>query len=102
MSGKRFKIEDGFYAGKSRPLIYDYGARDDDYYFCGDYRDFKSLCKLLNGLHEENQQLQKVIGDNEKLIQSAYNELSKLKTIKNNLIEIKTRWKWIMESVEYE
>ena len=57
MTEKRFVIEDGYYQAKSRPLIYDNGSGDDDYYFCGDYDDFKDICKLLNELDSENQRL---------------------------------------------
>ena len=47
MKSERFEIETGYYEAEDRPLIYDNDS-DDDYYFCGDYRDFKSLCELLN------------------------------------------------------
>lgn len=62
----------------------------------------KKLCEWLNELAEENQQLHRVIEENEKLIQSTYNELSKLRIIKKNLTVIKARWNWIMESIDYD
>ena len=62
MTDKRFEIENGFYEAKDRPLIFD-NYSDDDYYFCGDYDDFKSLCELLNQLNDENNQLKQVLSD---------------------------------------
>ena len=58
MTEKRFNIEDGYYQGKSRPIIYD-DESSDDYYFCGDYRDFESICKRLNNFDIENKNLKK-------------------------------------------
>ena len=57
---ERFTIENGYYNAKSRPMIYDDEGLDD-YYFCGDLKDFKDLCKLLNELDEENRKYKKVV-----------------------------------------
>ena len=64
--------------------------------------DAKKLCELLNKLHEENKTLHSIIIEDEKMIQSIYEELTKLRLIKKNLRNIKTQWNWIMESVDYE
>lgn len=58
MIEKRFNIEDGYYQGKSRPIIYDEES-SDDYYFCGDYEDFKSICKQFNDFDITNKHLKK-------------------------------------------
>ena len=57
---ERFTIENGYYDGGDRPIIYDDEVLDD-YYFCGDLKDFKDLCKLLNELNEENKKYKKII-----------------------------------------
>lgn len=55
---ERFHIETGYYEAEDRPLIYDNGSGvDDDYYFCGDFPDFKCLCELLNELDSKNKKL---------------------------------------------
>ena len=56
MTEKRFNIEDGYYQGKSRLIIYDEES-SDDYYFCGDYEDFKSICEQFNEFDIENKHL---------------------------------------------
>lgn len=61
-----------------------------------------NVCKLLNELNDENKQLHRIIIEDEKMIQSTYEELSKLRLIKKNLREIKTKWNWIMEAIEYD
>ena len=53
-------------------------------------------------LLEENESLKKVIAENEKMIQSTYDELTKLRCIKKNLGRIKAQWNWIMECVDYD
>lgn len=58
MTEKRFNIEDGYYQGKSRPMIYD-DESSDDYYFCGDYEDFKSICEQFNDFDITNKHLKK-------------------------------------------
>lgn len=57
---------------------------------------------LLNELHDENKHLKRVIAENEKIIQSTYDELTKLRCIKKNLRRIKTQWDWIMEAIQYD
>ena len=56
----------------------------------------------MNELYEENQKLTKVIEEDEKLIQSTYDELTKLRCIKKNLGKIKAQWDWIMEAIQYD
>ena len=75
MTEKRFNIEDGYYQGKSRPIIYDEES-SDDYYFCGDYEDFKSICEQFNDfditnkhLKKENRALKQVIKEVLKLLE---------------------------------
>ena len=60
------------------------------------------VCDLLNEFNDENKQLHRIIIEDEKMTQSIYEELSKLRIIKKNLREIKTQWNWIMESVDYD
>ena len=65
-----------------------------------DYGD--ECCNLLNELHDENKELYKVIEENEKIIQSIYEELTKLRYIKENLRKIKNQWNWIIGSIDYD
>lgn len=60
------------------------------------------LCEKLNQLHEENIKQKKVLEENEKIIQSVYGELTKLRCIKKNLIRIKSEWNWIMGVIDYD
>jgi len=62
----------------------------------------KDMVELLNHLHEENIRLKKVIEEDEKLIQSTYDELTKLRHIKKNLGRIKSQWDYIMEAIQYD
>ena len=68
----------------------------------GKQMHIEDVCDLLNQLHEENIKLKKVIEENEKLIQSTYDELTKLRCIKENLGRIKSQWDWIMEAIQYD
>ena len=52
---------------------------DDCKYYQNGNDDFMSLCNLLNALHEENQKLQKVIVENENLIQLTYDDNNRLR-----------------------
>ncbi|WP_405285936.1 hypothetical protein [Methanobrevibacter sp.] len=61
-----------------------------------------SLQDAIGELKEENERLKQVINENEKLIQSTYDELTKLRCIKKNLGRIKTQWDWIMEAIQYD
>ena len=65
-----------------------------------DYGD--ECCNLLNELHDENKELYKVIEENEKIIQSIYEELTKLRHIKENLRKIKNQWNHLIESICYD
>mgnify|MGYP006908847070 CR=1 FL=1 len=60
------------------------------------------LTALLNDLNDENEQLKQVIAENEKILQSTYDELTKLRCIKKNLGRIKSQWDWIMEAIQYD
>lgn len=71
-------------------------------YWTVEYVQRVKLVELLNELHEENQKLTKVIEEDEKLIQSTYDELTKLRCIKKNLGRIKAQWDWIMEAIQYD
>ena len=51
---------------------------------------------------EENEQLKQTIVETEKMVQSTYDELTKLRCIKKNLGRIKSQWDWIMEAVQYD
>ena len=57
---------------------------------------------LLNRQDKTINRLEIVIEENEKLIQSTYDELTKLMCIKKNLGRIKTQWDWIMEVIQYD
>lgn len=57
---------------------------------------------LLNRQDKTISRLEIVIEENEKLIQSTYDELTKLRCIKKNLGRIKTQWDWIMEVIQYD
>ena len=61
-----------------------------------------AVCDLLNELYEKKKKLTKVIEEDEKLIQSTYDELTKLRCIKKNLGKIKAQWDWIMEAIQYD
>ena len=80
----------------------------DDDYFC-ELEDGNEITELLNRqqytvkiVSKENEQLKRVIAENEKLIQSTYDELTKLRCIKKNLGRIKAQWDWIMEAIQYD
>ena len=55
-----------------------------------------------DGLKDENKELHKVIEENEKMIQSIYEELTKLRHIKENLRKIKNQWNWLIGSIDYD
>ena len=76
-----------------------YDREKDEYYFD---MQLSNIEELLNDLSDENEQLKKVIAENEKLIQSTYDELTKLRCIKKNLGRIKVQWDWIMEAIQYD
>lgn len=76
-----------------------YDREKDEYYFD---MQLSNIEELLNDLSDENEQLKKVIAENEKLIQSTYDELTKLRCIKKNLERIKVQWDWIMEAIQYD
>ena len=64
-----------------------------------DLNNYKGKCSALE---QENEQLKQVIAEDEKIISSTYDELTKLRRIKKNLVRIKTQWDWIMEAVQYD
>ena len=65
-------------------------------------RELRYGVKKVQKLAKENEQLKQVIAENEKLIQSTYDELTKLRCIKKNLSRIKNQWDWIMKAVDYD
>lgn len=93
MAEKRFIILDSSISGR---YIKDKEHRFDE------PMNLREVCNLLNELNDENKQLHRIIIEDEKMIQSIYEELSKLRLIKKNLREIKNRWNWIMEAIEYD
>ena len=60
------------------------------------------VVNLLNRQDKTISRLEMVINENEKLIQSTYDELTKLRCIKKNLGRIKVQWDWIMEAIQYD
>ena len=64
--------------------------------------DYDRIVDLLNELHDENKELHKVIEENEKVIQSIYEELTKLRHIKENLRKIKNQWNHLIGSICYD
>lgn len=53
MTEKRFEVE----TSENQDTIFDNEGPDDYYHLGNDTEDVQALCKLLNELHEENQQL---------------------------------------------
>ena len=53
MTEKRFEVG----TSENQDTIFDNEGPDDYYHLGNDTRDVNDLCKLLNELHEENQQL---------------------------------------------
>lgn len=103
MTEKRFKVEKVMFDGY---CIVDDNVKE---YYAYEKHDLERLCDSLNelvtnyhDLEKENEQLKQVIAENEKLIQSTYEELTKLRCIKKNLSRIKTQWDWIMEVIQYD
>ena len=64
--------------------------------------DEEDMCELLNELNDENKKLHKVIEENENVIQSIYEELTKLRHMKENLKKIKYQWNYLMGGVDYD
>ena len=62
--------------------------------------DEEDMCELLNELNDENKKLHKVIEENENVIQPIYEELTKLRHMKENLKKIKYQWNYLMGGVE--
>lgn len=60
------------------------------------------VVNLLNRQDKTINRLEIVINENEKIIQSTYDELTKLRCIKKNLGRIKAQWDWIMEAIQYD
>jgi chromosome segregation ATPase len=56
----------------------------------------------INKLADENEQLKQAIAETEKMVQSTYDELTKLRCIKKNLGRIKTQWDWMMGAIQYD
>lgn len=56
----------------------------------------------LNKLNDENNQLKQAIAETEKIVQSTYDELTKLRCFKKNILRIKHSWDYLMEAIEYD
>lgn len=72
--------------------------KDDEF----EHLTYHDIVNRLNELNDDNIKLKKVIDENEEMIQSIYEELTKLRQIKENLRRIKSQWDWIMEAIQYE
>ena len=66
------------------------------------YLTCEDVVDRLNELNDENKRLHKVIEENEKVIQSIYDELIKLRHIKENLRKIRNQWNWLIGSIDYD
>ena len=85
MTEKRFEVG----TSENQDTIFDNEGPDDYYHLGNDTRDVNDLCKLLNELHEENQQLKKtlrIIADAE----SVRDENSVKEILRNNLFGLDT------------
>ena len=110
MSEKRLPTPKYYYGldGNIRDENYIYETHNmpkediDELFYDEKHLGSNSLMDLLNDLHEENIQLKKAIEEDEKLIQSTYDELTKLRCIKKNLSRIKSQWDYIMEAIQYD
>ena len=71
MTEKRFTLE----KSENQDTIYDNEGIDDYYHLGNDTRDVKALCKLLNELHEENQQLIQLLKNQSAIIQELHSKL---------------------------
>ena len=72
----------------------------------GDYitleQDKGDIVDLLNELSEENKKLHHAIVETEKMVQSTYDELTKLRCFKKNILRIKHSWDYLMEAIQYD
>lgn len=66
---ERFTVEES----ENQLTIYDYNGLDDYYHLGNDTRDVKSLCRLINELHEENEANKKIIKEQKKKLDEYYN-----------------------------
>ena len=85
MTEKRFEVE----TSENQDTIFDNEGPDDYYHLGNDTEDVQALCKLLNELHEENQQLKKtlrIIAD----AKSVRTENSVKEILRNNLFGLDT------------
>ena len=71
MTEKRFEVG----TSEKQDTIFDNEGSDDYYHLGNDTRDVKALCKLLNGLHEENQQLIQLLKNQSVIIQELHSKL---------------------------
>lgn len=76
MSEKRFIVEES----EHQLIVYDNDGLDDYYHLGNDERDVKGICDLLNGFHDDNLQLKK-------LLQEAEDEIDRLKKSNQLLME---------------
>ena len=76
MSEKRFIVEES----EHQLIVNDNDGLDDYYHLGNDERDVKGICDLLNGFHDDNLQLKK-------LLQEAEDEIDRLKKSNQLLME---------------
>ena len=60
--------------------------------------DFEKIIGIL----EENEKLKQTIAETEKMIQSTYDELTKLRCFRKNILRIKHSWDYLMEAIQYD
>lgn len=64
-----------------------------------DYTDLKQSFDLID---KENEQLKQVVAETEKMLQSTYDELTKLRCFKKNVLRIKHSWDHLIEAMQYD
>lgn len=65
-------------------------------------QSFDLINKVRKELIEENEKLQQTIAETEKMVQSTYDELTKLRCFKKNILRIKHSWDYLMEAIQYD
>ena len=64
--------------------------------------DATVLIQANQEYRKENEQLKKAIVETEKMVQSTYDELTKLRCFKKNILRIKHSWDYLMEAIQYD
>ena len=106
MTEKRFKLVDIGFVYDNDELI---GMKEIvdllnelDEKYVDEFSLRETLQQELQRVENENEKLHHAIVETEKMVQSTYDELTKLRCIKKNLGRIKTQWDWIMEAIQYD